>query len=244
VQVDAFAIRLRTRTPWEATDLGIRLCQREIRSVYRCYWAVALPPFALCLATFEIANWLPAVLIWWLKPWLDRVILFVLSRAGFGQSTTVASVWRSSDVVLWRQLLHSLTLRRLSIRRSFTQPVYQLEGLRGAARRARLRILRQRGGGIAALLTGGFSTIETLLTIGLLSLLIWFAPPGDSPSLASYFVGERAQFFALAYAVCYALVVLALEPFYVGAGFGLYLNRRVELEAWDIEQEFRRAFAH
>jgi hypothetical protein len=29
----------------------------------------------------------------------------------------------------------------------------------------------------------------------------------------------------------------------VAAGFGLYLNRRVELEAWDIEQEFRRAFA-
>jgi hypothetical protein len=23
----------------------------------------------------------------------------------------------------------------------------------------------------------------------------------------------------------------------------MYLNRRVELEAWDVEQEFRRAFA-
>jgi hypothetical protein len=34
-----------------------------------------------------------------------------------------------------------------------------------------------------------------------------------------------------------------VEPFYVGAGFTMYLNRRVELEAWDIEQEFRRAFA-
>ena len=43
--------------------------------------------------------------------------------------------------------------------------------------------------------------------------------------------------FALAYAVSVAVV----EPFYVAAGFGLYLNRRVELEAWDLEQEFRRA---
>ena len=34
-----------------------------------------------------------------------------------------------------------------------------------------------------------------------------------------------------------------MEPFYVAAGFAMYLNRRVELEAWDIEQEFRRAFA-
>ena len=41
----------------------------------------------------------------------------------------------------------------------------------------------------------------------------------------------------------YALVVLFLEPFYVAAGFAMYLNRRVALEAWDIEQEFRGAFA-
>ena len=41
----------------------------------------------------------------------------------------------------------------------------------------------------------------------------------------------------------YALIVLFLEPFYVAAGFGMYLNRRAELEAWDLEQEFRRAFA-
>ena len=40
----------------------------------------------------------------------------------------------------------------------------------------------------------------------------------------------------------YAIVVGVLEPFYVGAGFAMYLNRRVELEAWDIEQEFRRGF--
>ena len=41
----------------------------------------------------------------------------------------------------------------------------------------------------------------------------------------------------------YAMAVLFLEPFYVAAGFAMYLNRRAELEAWDIEQEFRRAFA-
>jgi hypothetical protein len=28
----------------------------------------------------------------------------------------------------------------------------------------------------------------------------------------------------------------------VAAGFTLYLNRRAELEAWDIEQELRRVF--
>jgi hypothetical protein len=44
-------------------------------------------------------------------------------------------------------------------------------------------------------------------------------------------------------AVAYAVAVAFLEPFYVAAGFGMYVNRRVELEAWDIEQEFRSAFS-
>jgi len=42
--------------------------------------------------------------------------------------------------------------------------------------------------------------------------------------------------------LAYAGVVLFVEPFYVAAGFAMYLNRRVQLEAWDVEQEFRRAF--
>jgi hypothetical protein len=54
--------------------------------------------------------------------------------------------------------------------------------------------------------------------------------------------GERtALMWALPFA--YVVAVLFLEPFYVAAGFAMYLNRRAELEAWDIEQEFRRAFA-
>jgi hypothetical protein len=38
----------------------------------------------------------------------------------------------------------------------------------------------------------------------------------------------------------YAVAVLLLEPFYVAAGFGLYLNRRTLLEGWDIEVALRR----
>ena len=31
-----------------------------------------------------------------------------------------------------------------------------------------------------------------------------------------------------------------IAPFQMGAGFGLYLNRRTRLEAWDLEIAFRR----
>ena len=55
--------------------------------------------------------------------------------------------------------------------------------------------------------------------------------------------GDQSPFIPTAVATAYAITVLFLEPFYVAAGFAMYLTRRTELEAWDIEQEFRRAFA-
>ena len=36
------------------------------------------------------------------------------------------------------------------------------------------------------------------------------------------------------------LATSLVEPFYVGAGFGLYLDRRTQIEGWDIEIAFRR----
>jgi hypothetical protein len=36
------------------------------------------------------------------------------------------------------------------------------------------------------------------------------------------------------------LATTLIEPFFVGAGFGLYLNRRTEIEAWDVEMALRR----
>ncbi len=242
MQVDSIAIRLRRRSALEAADLGVRLCQSAARSVYTCYFAVAVPVIVLALATFEIAAWLPTLLLWWLKPWLDRTILFVLSRAAFGQTTTPGDLRRAQRHVLWGQLFGTLTLRRLSPWRSFTQPVYQLEGLPLGARGNRVRQLRAGKSGAAALVTGAYSTAGLTLTLSLLSFAFWFAPAGLAPDPSQFLSGEGERVLELVFAIAYAIVILLLEPFYVAAGFAMYLNRRVELEAWDIEQEFRRAF--
>ena len=240
MQIDALAMRMRPRTPMEAADLGVRLCQSAARQVYQCYWVVGLPVVALSLATYEIAGWLPGLLIWWAKPWLDRTILFVLSRAAFGQTTAVADLLQAQRRVWWSQLLLSLTTRRLSPWRSFTQPVYQLEGLPLLA--ARKRVLQIRGGRAtpATLMTSAFSVAETVLTTAAVSLLFWFTPGQSGP--VNPFVPGAFTFSALPLTLGYAIVVLFLEPFYVAAGFAMYLNRRAQLEAWDIEQELRRAF--
>jgi len=237
VQVDSLVLRMRPRSALEAADLGVRLCQSAAREVYQCYWVVAVPVMALCLSTYEIADWLPGLLIWWSKPWLDRTVLFVLSRAAFGQTTHVNDLVRAQRRVWWSQLFLTLTTRRLSPWRSFTQPVYQLEGLAfGAARKRVLQIRRGRTTP-ATLMTSAFSVAETMLTLSLVSLLFWFKP-GDTSPLEP----QVLRFLQLPGTCAYALVVLFLEPFYVAAGFAMYLNRRAQLEAWDIEQEFRRAF--
>jgi hypothetical protein len=235
-------LTLRPRAIWEGCDLGIRLLQSNFRSAYSCYLMVALPLFALCFATYDIAGWLPATLIWWSKPWLDRTLLFVLSRALFGVATTPPDVWEAQREVWWAQWLGTVTLRRLSASRSFTQPVRQLEGLTGAARATRVRQLAARHRGVARAMTQAFAAAELALVLSAVSLELWLAPKHADVSWLSLLTGvAKPQIIALT--LGYAAAVAFVEPFYVAAGFGMYLNRRVELEAWDIEQEFRRAFS-
>lgn len=243
MQLDALALRMRPRTPLESADLGARLTQSTARSVYACYAVVYVPIAALALASLEIAVWLPVIVLFWSKPWLDRTILYVLSRAAFGQTTTPRQLWAAQREVLWRQWLTTWTWRRLSPWRSFTQPVYQLEGLPLGKIRLRVKQVRRRKSGTALMMTAAFAAAETCLVFTVLSLLVWFAPGDSAQSFGELLFDPESVFFEGASAAAYALVVGFLEPFYVAAGFAMYLNRRAELEAWDVEQELRRAFA-
>lgn len=229
----------------EAADLGVRLCQASARSVFSCYLLVAAPVMLLALASFELAYWAPMLVLWWTKPWLDRTVLFVLARAAFGQKTTTRDLWAGQRDVWWRQLITTLTLRRLSPWRSLTQPVYQLEGLSWWKLRKRSAQIRLGYRNTGLLITSAFSIAEMMLCFALMSLVLWFIPGDARLDLTWMFTEDDSSHrMSVAYYAAYAVVVAFLEPFYVAAGFALYLNRRVELEAWDVEQELRRAFAH
>ena len=244
MQVDALAIQLRPRSMPEACDLGVLLAHRHARSVWSCYLPVFLAVLVLAAATIELAPWAPTLVVFWLKPWMDRTLLFVLSRAVFGQSTRPRDVWAHRSTVLFGQLFSTLVLRRLSPWRSYTQPALQLEGQRGAARRKRRDQLLKGKRNAATLLQFVFGNCELAVLAGLMAMAVWFAPEGARggvlPWLANSSGGLAHDSVMLG---IYALAVLLVEPFFVAAGFAMYLNRRVELEAWDIEQEFRRAFA-
>ena len=241
--VDTLAVRLRPRTANEAIDLGVRLCQSAAGPVYRCYLVAALPVVAIALASTELIGWSSTIVLWWMKPWLDRTILFVLSRAAFGRDTSIGDVWRSQSRVLWRPLLFTLTVRRLSPWRSLTEPVYLLEDGPAIGSGGRIVQIRKRVVGAAFMMTQVFVSVELALFLALFSLLVWFAPAGAAFDLSSLFSDDVPAYIGVAYFAAYTTSVLLLEPFYVAAGFGMYLNRRAELEAWDIEQELRHAFS-
>jgi uncharacterized membrane protein YbhN (UPF0104 family) len=107
--------------------------------------------------------------------------------------------------------------------------------------RRRALQIRKGSTGTAFTVTSAFSTIEFMLAFALLSLAMWFVPGEAQVDWVPFFT-EDNNTVAFATAAAYGLVVAFLEPFYVAAGFALYINRRVELEAWDVEQELRRAF--
>jgi hypothetical protein len=241
MQIDAIALRLRPRSMWEGCDLGVRLLHFGMRSVYACYLAVALPTFLVCLATYPLEPWLPALCIWLAKPWLDQAILFALSRALFGAPTGPLDLWAERGRTL-RPNLPALLLLRLSASRSFKLPIMRLEGLEGRAQRERIRQLTLRHRGVARSMTLAFANAELAVCSSVLMLRVILAPHIFGLE-GGWLAGLAAAQAGLISSIAYALAVAFLEPFYVAAGFGLYVNRRVELEAWDIEQEFRRAFA-
>lgn len=245
MRIDALAIELRPRPMHEAADLGVRMVQAHRASVWRTFAPLYLVVVLLALSTIEIAPWLPGTLLFCLKPWLDRSLLFVMSRAVFGQPTRFADLWQARASVWWSRLGRTLTLSRLSPWRAYTLPVYQLEGQSGSASRERRNQLLNLQRGRAMAMQFVFGNVEMILVVGIFALTAWLAPDEFRGGLFDWlFKSSDKPSQSLVTFAAYALVVFALEPFFVAAGFAMYLNRRVELEAWDIEQEFRRAFGH
>jgi hypothetical protein len=239
------AVTLRRRSPWEAIDLGLSMLQRWWRAVYVPHLIVggAVAAAALLFAWYLERPWVAIVLVWWMKPLYDRVVLHVLSRAVFGE------VQRPREVLAaWREWLSTGLLAALVLRlwpdlaRSFNLPVRQLEGQGGRAGRERRGVLGRRARSYAVWLTVVCMHFEWVLYM-MLGGLAELALPAKAVTQGGENLLERiaaGDFWTYGGAVGYAVAVLLLEPFYVAGGFGLYLNRRTLLEGWDIEVALRR----
>ena len=238
------SVAIRPRTAWEAMDLGV-LMAREHRLLLMGSWAlVTLPVFAVLTALLWKYPSTAMFLFWWLKPAFDRLPLYILSKALFGETPSLKQALRQWPRLLKGQLLASLTWRRFSLSRSFVMPVVQLEGLRGQARQQRLGVLQQRNASAARWLTLIGVHLEIALWFGLMAVFYFFLPQEverdwDWQQLVLT-AGHDWLWLEHLTNAFYALILVFWEPSYVACGFSLYLNRRTVLEAWDLELVFRR----
>ncbi|KPG75013.1 DUF4129 domain-containing protein [Pseudomonas libanensis] len=238
------SVMIRPRTAWEAMDLGV-LMARQHRLLLMGSWAlVSLPVFMVLTVLLWRYPSLAMFLFWWLKPAFDRLPLYILSKALFGETPSLKQAVRHWPHLLKGQLFASLTWRRLSLSRSFTLPVSQLEGLDGHGRQQRLGVLLQRNAGAARWLTIIGVHLEIGLWFGAMALFYLFIPQNveldwdwQRMGLAT---GSDVLWLEHLGNAFYAMVLVFWEPIYVACGFSLYLNRRTVLEAWDLELVFRR----
>lgn len=247
MQIERITVVLRPRSPWEAMELGSALVRRNAGAIWKPWLALTLPVFALVNALGWIFDhaWWALMAMWWLKPLFDRVVLHVLSRAVFAETPGVAATLRAQ--LKWglpRPMLDYLTWRRLGPARALFLPVDLLEGGDAKQRRDRRRVIGSRASGHAAALVLVCLNFEMALMFAPIAFVMMFVPPEFLPQTwAGAMQTLQAGFtpgMALAYNALAWLATTLVEPFYVGAGFGLYLNRRTELEAWDVEIALRR----
>lgn len=243
MRLDQVAIAIRPRQPWEAVDLGFTMVRAWWWRIYAPWLVIMVPSLALIVGLCAQADmlWLGTLLVWWLKPLFDRIPLYVLSHGVFGEPPSVAQTLRALPA-LWRMSpLWGLFLRRFNLSRSFDLPVMQLEGLRGKAQRERVRILRKGAASTATWHTVACSHFEALANLSLFGLLFLVLPQQLRFELFNVFLTQVWEnWFEWLASIVYLLGVLLIEPLYVAGGFGLYLNRRILLEGWDIELAFRR----
>ena len=245
MRLDDVAVRLRKRNAFEAVDLGYAMTQAWRRDIFPA-WASVYVTAALiinlaCFAKPPVAMFV----MWWLKPAFDRVILHVLAGAAFGAAPNTAATWRALPT-LWTApgMFAALTWRRFDGARSFNLPISQLEQQAGKTAAARRRVLGRESRGTAVWLTIISAHFEVLLVLSIYAFAGMFLP-GDAGAINPFrwivepppdWLQWVSNFFSVS-------VVLLLEPFYVAAGFALYLNTRTTLEGWDIELAFKQMSA-
>ena len=256
MKIDAVTAVIRPRTQWEAVDLGFSLVRQWAVNLWRLWALTALP---LALATVALCYLSPlyaVILIWWLKPLFDRIVLFYLSRDLFSDPPTASQTWRR--IGQWLKspgLWTDLTVHRFSPRRALMLPIHQLEELTGTRLKQRRRAIGLHSGGQASWAQVLCILFETVCFFGLLLTGVLLIPEVLQPDWQSFFQdmahwifgGELTgateampRSYKLILVLTYLAAVSIIEPFYVGAGFGLYLNARTHLEGWDIELSFKR----
>lgn len=243
MRLEDLTVALRPRQPWEAVDLGCALVRRDYGRILALWLICTVPLWGLLALLLRDSAWYFLLAVCWLKPAYGMLSLLFLSQAAFGTKPSLREVVRQAPNLGLGKLFLALTLRRFSPIRSLSTPVRLLEGQKGAAVRKRIHALAHDSQAVKV--TAVFLLLEFVVAAALYMLASSFSTNQTPPDLSDLFVDPVAFFQSIQSTVWkgslyYLLAMTLIEPFYIGAGFGLYLNARTRLEGWDIELTFRR----
>ncbi len=239
-------IQLAERSAPQAVNLGFVTARRYFPQLFLAAVLASLPWLLLAgLVGYYYAAWLWAPLIlWWGKPYIDRVILLNASRLLFREPVTLNDILASLGAAMRNGLWLNLTFYRLSPARCVTLPIRVLEGVQGRDYSTRRKVVLRASRSSTAV-TVGLAHFDAFLYFSVVLLIVMFLPDSMNPfsghGLQRILSGEETLnwlngLLLPIQALCSALI----EVFYVMVGFMMYLNSRIKTEGWHIDIGFKQ----
>ncbi|MAR91254.1 MAG: DUF4129 domain-containing protein [Pseudomonadota bacterium] len=239
MDLDKISVEVRPRNPYEAMDLGFVMARRWLRPLLLLWLVPALPLMGLSYLVFHQQPLWALLFVWWLKPLLESIQLSYIAERLFDEQVDWRGHLRRAHRIALHQWFAKLVTQRLAFSRSFNMPVGELEGLAGTQRNQRLNTLHRGAGSPSLWLTLVGHSIEGLIVVAVFGGAWMLVPVEmDIDFSVETILNSPLLFPTITLAGFAAMTITA--PFYVCAGFMLYINRRTWLEAWDIELTFRQ----
>ena len=240
---EQLTISIEPRTPWQALDLGVQVAKHWYVSLLWLWLSFALPINAALILLLGLDSIYTYILIWWFKPLYEQPLLYYISRAVFSEPITVTDTLKAMPRYLRSHLWTYLTWARLSSSRILGSAVTVLEGLTGSRQRQRLSALKSRKNHLLSLMVVCIH-VEFFLFAALIIFLFSIIPTElykPTWDYAATLIANQAwpYWYELFTTITTVLFMMLIAPFFVCCSFTAYLNTRVNLEAWDIEQAFR-----
>ncbi len=239
MNLDKLTIEIRPRRAWEAVDLGVLMARRWWWPLTKVWLLVSFPVWVLLCLLPPHLIFLQSLVIWWLKPLFERPLLHILSQTVFDAGPGTVETVKAFPRLAGMQVFASLLWRRFSATRSMDLPVIQLEGLSGKRRQDRLRVLHREDSSPAPWITIFGMHMEMFIVIAVYILVLMFWPRVLEMDWGGYLLEQKYHWFNLLQNFVVFCSMALVAPFYVATGFALYLNRRIRLEAWDLEIAFK-----
>lgn len=251
MQLSKIKADIRLRGSWEAIDLGFAMVQVWAKTIYSP-WIIVMAFFGTVIwfiapfiaSFFDVdKQWVAPLMLWWFKPVYDRFLLYIISQELF---SFPVGIWQSlkkmPSLIRNNGLFSGLTYRRFSLSRGFNLPIWQLEGLKGLTRKKRQNLLHSRAHSQAVWLTIACIHFEIIIFLAFFGFILLWLPDQMQQEFFQKLIGNEGNMSSLIEVLSYVIAVIAIiiiEPFYIAGSFSLYINRRTQLEAWDIELVFR-----